>query len=218
MLWGGPVVIIVFILFWLIYVLRNLTEGFTQKILESGTNKLILIQFKKFPKIFFKVLKEIISKNNDIEKDIEILISGTIDTSIYNYLMNDSILKTKINYVENIEYEKTFNHFDSSSLLLLLLNKNSVNTTPTKVFDYASSGTPVLTLGEKKDRKMDLLLKELSLEKIISYSDKISIEKSILKSYQNFKLKIKNKPSENIKKYDRKYLTKKLSKILDYYH
>ena len=51
MLWGGPVVIIVFILFWLIYVLRNLTEGFTQKILESGTKKLILIQFKKFPKI-----------------------------------------------------------------------------------------------------------------------------------------------------------------------
>ena len=172
----------------------------------------------RFPKIFFNVLKEIISKNNDIEKDIEILISGTIDTSIYNYLMNDSILKTKINYVENIEYEKTFNHFDSSSLLLLLLNKNSVNTTPTKVFDYASSGTPVLTLGEKKDRKMDLLLKELSLEKIIYYSDKISIEKSILKSYQNFKLKIKNKPSENIKKYDRKYLTKKLSKILDYYY
>ena len=29
-----------------------------------------------------------------------------------------------------------------------------MNTTPTKVFDYASSGTPVLTLGEKKDRKM----------------------------------------------------------------
>ena len=172
----------------------------------------------RFPKIFFNVLKEIISKNNDLEKDIEILISGTIDNSIYNYLMNDNILKTKINYVENIEYEKTFNHFDSSSLLLLLLNKNSVNTTPTKVFDYASSGTPVLTLGEKKDRKMDLLLKELSLEKIICYSDKISIEKSILKSYQNFKLKIKNKPSENIKKYDRKYLTKKLSKILDYYY
>ena len=172
----------------------------------------------RFPKIFFNVLKEIISKNNDLEKDIEILISGTIDNSIYNYLMNDNILKTKINYVENIEYEKTFNHFDSSSLLLLILNKNSVNTTPTKIFDYASSGTPVLTLSEKKDRKMDLLLKEFSLEKIISYSDKISIEKSILKSYQNFKLKIKNKPSENIKKYDRKYLTKKLSKILDYYY
>ena len=46
MLWGGPVVIIVFILFLLIYVLRNLTEGFTQKILESGTKKLILIQKK----------------------------------------------------------------------------------------------------------------------------------------------------------------------------
>ena len=77
----------------------------------------------RFPKVFFNVLKEIISKNNDLEKDIEILISGTIDNSIYNYLMNDNILKTKINYVENIEYEKTFNHFDSSSLLLLLLNK-----------------------------------------------------------------------------------------------
>ena len=65
---------------------------------------------------------------------------------------------------------------------------------------------------------MDLLLEELSLEKIVSYSDKTSIENSILKSYKNFKLKIKNKPSKNIKKYDRKYLTEKLSKILDYYY
>lgn len=172
----------------------------------------------RFPKVFFNVLKEIIIKNDDIEKDIEIFISGTIDNSIYNYLINDSILKTKINYVKNIEYENTFHHFNSSSLLLLLLNKKSINTTPTKIFDYASSGTPVLTLGEKKDKYMDLLLEELSLEKIVSYSDKTSIENSILKSYKNFKLKIKNKPSENIKKYDRKYLTEKLSKILDYYY
>ena len=54
--------------------------------------------------------------------------------------------------------------------------------------------------------------------KIVSYSDKISIEKTILRSYKNFKLNIKNKPSENIKKYDRKYLAEKLSKILDYYY
>jgi len=172
----------------------------------------------RFPKIFFNVLKDIIIKNDDIEKDIEIFISGTIDNSIYNYLVNDSILKTKVNYVKNIKYEKTFDHFNSSSLLLLLLNKNSINTTPTKIFDYASSGTPVLTLGDKKDKNMEILLKELSLEKITSYSDKISIENIILKSYRNFKLKIKNKPSENIKKYDRNYLTKKLSKILDCYY
>ena len=172
----------------------------------------------RFPKVFFNVLKELKIKNDEIDKDIEIFISGTIDKSIYNYLINDSILKTKINYVQNVEYENTFHHFNSSSLLLLLLNKKSINTTPTKVFDYATSGTPVLTLGEKKDKNMDLLLRELSLEKIVSYSDKISIEKTILRSYKNFKLNIKNKPSENIKKYDRKYLAEKLSKILDYYY
>ena len=172
----------------------------------------------RFPKVFFNVLKELIIKNDEIDKDIEIFISGTIDKSIYNYLINDSILKTKLNYVQNVEYENTFHHFNSSSLLLLLLNKKSINTTPTKVFDYATSGTPVLTLGEKKDKNMDLLLRELSLEKIVSYSDKISIEKTILRSYKNFKLNIKNKPSENIKKYDRKYLAEKLSKILDYYY
>ncbi len=172
----------------------------------------------RFPKVFFNVLKELIIKNDEIDKDIEIFISGTIDKSIYNYLINDSILKTKINYVQNVEYENTFHHFNSSSLLLLLLNKKSINTTPTKVFDYATSGTPVLTLGEKKDKNMDLLLRELSLEKIVSYSDKISIEKTILRSYKNFKLNIKNKPSDNIKKYDRKYLAEKLSKILDYYY
>ena len=172
----------------------------------------------RFPKVFFNVLKELIIKNDEIDKDIEIFISGTIDKSIYNYLINDSILKTKINYVQNVEYENTFHHFNSSSLLLLLLNKKSINTTPTKVFDYATSGTPVLTLGEKKDKNMDLLLRELSLEKIVSYSDKISIEKTILRSYKNFKLNIKNKPSENIQKYDRKYLAEKLSKILDYYY
>ena len=172
----------------------------------------------RFPKVFFNVLKELIIKNDEIDKDIEIFISGTIDKSIYNYLINDSILKTKLNYVQNVEYENTFHHFNSSSLLLLLLNKKSINTTPTKVFDYATSGTPVLTLGEKKDKNMDLLLRELSLEKIVSYSDKISIEKTILRSYKNFKLNIKNKPSDNIKKYDRKYLAEKLSKILDYYY
>ena len=217
---------------------KNLAKEFQEKIdlkkitiITNGTllkfknNKYDYNKFKisylglmnklRYPEIFFDSLKEIIINNDDIGKELEIFISGPIDNSIYNNLKNDNILGKYLNYVEYVDYEKTFYHYKTSSLLLLLLNKNSINTTPTKIFDYAISGKKILTLGNKSDENIDSLLKEFFLDKRIMYSDKNSIKKIILESYKNYKNKKRFKLSHNLKKYDRKYLTEKLSKVLN---
>lgn len=171
----------------------------------------------RYPKEFFDILKEVILSNENIKNDLEIFISGPIDKSIYKNLKEDDILGKYLNYVKYVNYEKTFYHHKTSSLLLLLLNKNSINSTPTKVFDYALSGKRILTLGNKKDEDLDELLCELSLDERVNYSDKKSIRKIILDSFIDYKTKRKIKLSNNLEKYDRKYLAKKLSKILNFY-
>ena len=75
----------------------------------------------------------------------------------------------------------------------------------------------ILTLGNKKDEDLDELLCELSLDERVNYSDKKSIRKIILDSFIDYKTKRKIKLSNNLEKYDRKYLAKKLSKILNFY-
>jgi len=171
----------------------------------------------RYPKVFFEILKEVILSNRDIKNDLEIFISGTISNSIIYALKNDDVLAKYLTYIRHVDYKETFNHYNNSSLLLLLLNKNSSNTTPAKVFDYASSGTRILTLGNKKDKNIDKLLNELKIGKKIKYSDRESIKKIILKSYDDYKNKYKIPISENLKNYDRILLAKKLSKILDFY-
>ena len=93
-------------------------------------------------------------------------------------------------------------------------NKDSITQTPSKIYDYASSGRRVLTLG-KKNKPLDFLLKDLSLDKRIDYDDKDSIKKIILKSYDDFKKNKNPIKRKNLFKYKRKFLTKKLSEILN---
>ena len=143
--------------------------------------------------------------------DFSIILTASIKPMNIPYLARSSPID-RLN-----DYKETFNHYNNSSLLLLLLNKNSSNTTPAKVFDYASSGTRILTLGNKKDKNIDKLLNELKIGKKIKYSDRESIKKIILKSYDDYKNIYKIPISENLKNYDRILLAKKLSKILDFY-
>ena len=165
------------------------------------------------PKIFFEILKELINSNDGIRKNLKLYIAGPITKSILNRLSGDDILSRYLTYKSYISNEETFKHYVESSLLLLLSNKDSITQTPSKIYDYASSGRRVLTLG-KKNKPLDFLLKDLSLDKRIDYDDKDSIKKIILKSYDDFKKNKKPIKRKNLFKYERKFLTKTLSEIL----
>ena len=166
------------------------------------------------PKIFFEILKELINSNDGIRKNLKLYIAGPITKSIFNRLSEDDILSRYLTYKSYIPNEETFKHYIESSLLLLLSNKDSITQTPSKIYDYASSGRRVLTLG-KKNKPLDFLLKDLSLDKRIDYDDKDSIKKIILKSYDDFKKNKNPIKRKNLFKYKRKFLTKKLSEILN---
>ena len=165
------------------------------------------------PQIFFEILKELINSNGGIRKNLKLYIAGPITKSILNRLSGDNILSRYLTYKSYISNEETFKHYVESSLLLLLSNKDSITQTPSKIYDYASSGRRVLTLG-KKNKPLDFLLKDLSLDKRIDYDDKDSIKKIILKSYDDFKKNKKPIKRKNLFKYERKFLTKTLSEIL----
>ena len=166
------------------------------------------------PKIFFETLKELINSNDGIRKNLKLYIAGPITKSILNRLSGDDILSRYLTYKSYISNEETFKHYVESSLLLLLSNKDSITQPPSKIYDYASSGRRVLTLG-KKNKQLDFLLKDLSLDKRIDYDDKDSIKKIILKSYDDFKKNKKPIKRKNLFKYERKFLTKNLSEILN---
>ena len=165
------------------------------------------------PSVFFNSLKELIQLNRGIKKKLKLYIAGPINKSILDRLFNDKILSKYLDYKSYISNEKTYSHYVESSLLLLLSNKDSITQTPSKLFDYASSGRRVLTLG-KKNSVLDSLLQELSLDKRVDYNDKNSIKKIILKSYDDYKRNRKPIKRKNLFKYKRKFLTKKLSEIL----
>ncbi|MFQ5772558.1 MAG: hypothetical protein ACE5HX_18625, partial [bacterium] len=85
---------------------------------------------------------------------------------------------------------------------------------PGKTFEYLSSGNRVLALGHWIEG-MDILQRATSVERV-SHEDLEAIQQVILKNYSRFqKNSLQIDPGCDISKYERKFLTRELAKILD---
>lgn len=164
------------------------------------------------PIVLWKVLKKLTDSRADFKSQLEIKLVGKVDIFVKEQLENFGL----INYVNKIEYlphSEVIIEQQKSKVLLLLINntKNAKDILTGKFFEYMASGSPILAIGPIDGELADII-KQTQTGLISNFEDEITLEKNILNLFVNQSIQTNG---EEVIKYSREELTKKLCELLN---
>ena len=164
------------------------------------------------PIVLWKVLKKITDTSDDFRSQLEIKLVGKVDIFVKEQLENYGL----INFVKKIDYlphSEVIIEQQQSKVLLLLINntKNAKDILTGKFFEYMASGSPILAIGPLDGELADII-KQTQTGLISNFDDEITLEKNILNLFVNQSIQTNG---EEVIKYSREELTKKLCELLN---
>lgn len=193
-------------------------SDFNEEHLKNSNKEIIITHLGRLTggrtvRILANSLKEL----EDYElKKLKIHFYGLMDDENMAGLENDKI-KNSIEIYGMVKHSEAIKAMKESDILLSLQCKeeDGFNAIPAKIFEYMRSETPVLSLSPVKSALWNLVEAE-NVGFNCDCENKDQIKKAlreIINLYDNKKLR-KNNNKENIKKFERKELTKKLNNLL----
>jgi len=167
------------------------------------------------PKCFLQAANDI--TRSDFIKDVELNFIGwsapLVQSSVRKYVTKN----ISINISGHIDHSQVIREMAKSSVLLLVVGKGGGEATyPGKLFEYLRSAKPILALASKQGVSADLISRTRA-GIVVDPEDVAQIKNALQKLYDNWKegtLDMKPNWAE-IKKYDRRALTKELVDIIE---
>jgi glycosyltransferase involved in cell wall biosynthesis len=164
------------------------------------------------PIVLWKVLKKLTDTRDDFRSQLEIKLVGKVDIFVKEQLENYG-LTNFVNKIEYLPHSEVIIEQQKSKVLLLLINntKNAKDILTGKFFEYMASGSPILAIGPIDGELADII-KQTQTGLISNFEDEITLEKNILNLFVNQSLQTNG---EEVIKYSREELTKKLCELLN---
>ncbi len=186
----------------------ELSKKFT--LTHSGT----LVRTRN-PVSLWKALAELIAENKSLADDLEIILAGKTDVSVYESLKNSGLEKF-VSRKGYVSHEDAVKLLASSQLLLLVLNDtpNAKGILTGKLFEYLASRRPILAIGPE-DGDAAAIIRECKAGVTVNFQSAGKIKQAIAEFYRQFKAGSAESKSEGIEKFSRKVLTEKLTEILN---
>ncbi|MEA4825939.1 MAG: glycosyltransferase [Clostridium sp.] len=185
----------------------------TFQIIHNG-----MLYMIRTPETFLKAIKNLVYKRKIDKNKIKVIFSYTEYKEKWQNYLKDNNLESIVDFKDYMSHEESIKLSINSDLLLLIVGSGEKNKSvyTGKVFEYLRMGKPILALSPKGS-VVENLLKETNSGENFEYDDITGIENYILKAYKKWE---NNSVSDfilndNIAKYEREYLTKRLAKILD---
>lgn len=164
---------------------------------------------------FWQALNECVKEDALLKNNLELKFIGNIDGSI-DQAINDNSLLPFYNKIGFVSHTEAVAYQRSAQVLLLSINNypGAKEMLTGKLFEYISSGRPILCLGPK-DGDAAAIIDETNTGVVCEWNDKEAIKNSIKKYFQLYQDKQLQIISKNVEKYHRKNLTKQLSLLLE---
>jgi len=164
------------------------------------------------PEGLWKVLKVLITENEEFKNNLEIKLVGKLDISVKESI-DEYGLTNYVRKIDYLEHNKVIEEQQKSTINLLLVNQtqNAKGILTGKFFEYLSAGAPILAIGPPSG-DLAKILTQTQAGLISDFKDEEGLKKNILYLFKNQTIK---RNEEEIKKYSRKNLTKKLAEILN---
>lgn len=176
-----------------------------------------LLNHLRHPKILWKVLNDLCKESSIFNTNLEIHLAGNVDPIVSREIYEFPYLKSKVKELGYITHKEVLQHYNQTSILLLLLfnSTSGIGNYPGKLFEYFAAKRPILAFGPAKSDTQKII-KETKSGKYYSYdTDPNDLKNDILSFFKKRDEKFLN---EDIDKFSRKKLTKKLVKILNNLH
>ncbi|MGL6039357.1 MAG: glycosyltransferase, partial [Soonwooa sp.] len=167
------------------------------------------------PENLWKAIHELLEENLDFENDFEMKFVGRLDNKILENLKASKIGK-HLQILGYRAHAESYQEMKNSDLLLItnFPNNSSKGIIPGKLFEYLSTGQPILSFGPK-EADVSKILNETKAGKHFDYSEIDSLKSYILQIYQLWKSGNNTSENANIETFSRRTLTKDLAKKLD---
>jgi hypothetical protein len=163
---------------------------------------------------YWEALRECVEENEEFANNLEIKCVGNIDPSIENAIAENKLTNyySKIGFVTHEEATQ----FQCSAQVLLL----SINNYPGakemltgKLFEYISSGRPIICLGPK-DGDAAAVIYDTNTGEVVEWNNKQKIKETLKYYFRLYKEHKLNVHPVHLEKYHRKNLTAELTKYL----
>ena len=167
------------------------------------------------PELLWKVLSELVHENDNLAKDLKINLVGAIDYSVAKSI-EDANLGKWVQKFGNVPYQEAIEIMKRSQLLLLLIinTPDSKGILTGKLFEYMSSGRPILAIGPPEG-EVGQALKDTGTGKIIDFKDYEATKRQILDYYSLYREGKLTISPNSIERYSRKNLTGEMTELFN---
>ncbi len=171
--------------------------------------------YNRNPDTLWQVLGQLKKENPGFADDLRIKLAGKIDRRIIEDIRQNGLADSLIQK-GYLSHSEAIRELKRSQLLLLVINKtgNNKGMLTGKVFEYISSGRPILCIGPKGS-DVEKLLEDTKTGILTEMNDAAGLKENILHFYTAFKKGKLNMHPVNLEPYSRKNLSEKLSVIFD---
>ena len=137
----------------------------------------------------WECIKELCNKNAQFKSDLNISLTGNIDSSVIN-LLQENGLKEQLSIEGFAAHHTAVQRMLDASLLLFVIpvsERNHLIITG-KLFEYLATGNPILAIGPTNGNA-SALLKDAQRDEMLEYNDKDNILLQIQSAYTSWKNK-----------------------------
>lgn len=201
-----------------------ITNGFDEddfkNIVRTRTDKFTIrhvgiVDELRDPRPVMEAIKELCQGNVELAARIQIEFIGNVNSSFKEFIAQDVVLSKITLFGGQMPHSQLLALYGQTDLQLLVLAYTAIapGNLPGKFFEYLASGNPILAIGPVAGDAAAVLVKTKAGE-IFERLDQITIQKSILNYYNNWKDGMKIEDCD-VSAYTREKLTQQLSKLLE---
>jgi len=179
-----------------------------------------IVGARRNPETFWQAISELTDVSNvelqNFATSLRINLIGQIDNSVIESIKRNNIEKF-VKIMPYIPHNQVVEEQEKSDVLLLFINNtpNAKGILTGKIFEYMSSGRPILGIGPE-DGDSARILKETQSGTVVDFNDKEKMKSVILDLFKKYRdNQLITQHNASIEKYSRRNLTKEFVKVLN---
>ena len=175
-----------------------------------------ILGYDRLPEFLLEAMAELSLENETFKKNFKLRLVGSVDKKVVEIASSFGIPEM-IELTGNVKRDKALSMAKSSSILLLLLNRqaNAQGRIPAKIFEYLALRKNILALGQQGS-DISAILSETQAGVNIEYEKKTEIKSYLSDMFVKYeKGDLNGAIDSQIGNYDISVLVGKMAKCLD---
>lgn len=195
------------------YDASDLPDSFVKKDKSATELHLVysgIIDSIRNPMPLLKAMREEFIKQH---ANVSFTFVGQVSDQVQTEILADKWLSTHVKFTGYVSHQEVFDFYKKADVLVLILTntKNAKGNIPGKLFEYLSTGIPILALGDPEGDSANII-EAVNAGEVWSPSDYVKIQ---IQLRRLFEMEGSGSDTKSIEQYSRKNLSFQLAKLLD---